>query len=148
MTFWSWLQKSTKSCPEVSFWWLWCLSGFGAWNRQKQILKFRFNAFMGSAPVDNKINRRSIDLMMALVPDVAKINARSLDSMTFWPWLQKSTISFPEASIWWLYGLGFRSQQNQPQKFRFADFLALAPGVDKDKAQVGLAVFVILFDWN
>ena len=50
--------------------------------------------------------------MIAIVaPEVNKSSAEGLDSMTFWPCS--------------------RSQQNQSQKFRFDDFLALGPEIDK-----------------
>ena len=54
---------------------------YGSRSRQNHSQKSRFNDFL------------------ALVPEVHKINHRSLDLMTFWPWLQKSTKSFPELSI-------------------------------------------------
>ena len=38
---------------------------------------------------------------------------------------------FPGGSIWWLFGMGSRSRQNQSQEARFDDFLALALEVDK-----------------
>ena len=74
------------------------------------------------------------DDFMALAPEVNKINPRSLDLLNFWPWLQKSTKSTPEALIQWLSGLGSRSRQNVCLKSRFDDFddfLALAPEIDK-----------------
>ena len=88
--FWPWLQKSTKSVPWVSMWWL---CSFG--------------------------------------PRIDKINTRNLDLRTFWHWRQKSAKSIPEVSMWWFSVLGCKSRQNQSQKSRFDDFVALAPEVDK-----------------
>ena len=56
--------------------------------------------------------------------------AFGLDLMTFWPSRQKAINSFPKQRFD-DYSLGTRRQQNQSQKSRFDDVLALAPEVDK-----------------
>ena len=80
MTLWPWPQKSTKSIPEVSICWL---SGLASRRQQSQSQKSWFND----------------SLALALAPEVNKISPRSFDLLTFWPWLQKSTKSVPEALI-------------------------------------------------
>jgi hypothetical protein len=85
------------------------------------------------------------DDFIALAPEVNKINPGSSDLLKFWPWLQKSTKSAPEALIPWLSGLGSRSRQHDSQKFRFDDFddfLALAPEIDKISTR-SLALMII-----
>ena len=77
VTLWPWPQKSTKSIPEVSIQWL---SGLGSGSRQNYTQKPRFDSFL------------------ALAPEIDKINTRSLNLMTFWPWLSKPRFSDQRAS--------------------------------------------------
>ena len=47
----------------------------------------------------NQSQHVRINDFLASAPEVDKTNPRSLDLMTFWPWLQKSTKPFPGGSI-------------------------------------------------
>ena len=148
MTLLPWLQRSTKSIPEVS---IWRLSSLGSRSRQNLTQKSRFDDFLVLAPEVDKTIPRSIDLM-TFWPWLQKLtksfpevsiwwsssiwlqNSTHIQNFRFhdpWPWLQRSTKSIPEVSIWRLSGLGSRSGQTHPQKSRFDDCLALAPEVVK-----------------
>ena len=98
MSFWHWLQKSTKSKPEVLIWWL---------------------VGLGSRSRPNRSQKCWFDDSLALAPEVDKIDPRNVDLMTFWHWLQKSTKSIPEVLIYKLSGLGSRIRQNRSQKISF-----------------------------
>ena len=47
----------------------------------------------------NQSQHVRINDFLASAPEVDKTNPRTLDLMTFWPWLQKSTKPFPRGSI-------------------------------------------------
>jgi hypothetical protein len=76
--------------------------------------------------------KKHLDLMsfLALPAEVDKINPRSLDVMSSCPRLQESAKSIPRGfDLMMLYAA--EVDQNQMQKSRFDDLLALAPEVDK-----------------
>ena len=86
--------------------------------RNPLFLYFLKKSLKNSIEKGTKIEPKSLDSMtcLTLAPEVGKINPRRLDFVTFWPWLQKSLKSISEVQIWWLSGLGSRSQQNQSLK--------------------------------
>jgi hypothetical protein len=51
------------------------------------------------SPEIDKIDPRSVDLMIFWPPEIDKIDPRSVDLMTFWLWFQNSTNSIPEVLI-------------------------------------------------
>ena len=53
----------------------------------------------GSRSQQNQYQKPPLNDFLALAPEVNKSSARSLDLMTFWPWLQKSTKLIPEVPI-------------------------------------------------
>ena len=81
-----------------------------------------------------------------MAPNVDETNARMIELMPFWRWLQMSTEPIPGCSIWWLSGqstesipicsiywlsgTGSKCRRNRSQDAWFHDFLAMAPDVD------------------
>ena len=124
MTLWPWPQTLWKSIPEVL---IWRFSGIGPRSREKQSQKSRFDTFL------------------TLATEIEKINPRSPDSMTFQPWLKKSTKPVPGGSIWWHSSLGSRHRENQSKEARFDDFLAWAP--EADKTSPGMLDLMIFWPW-
>ena len=70
MNFQPWLKKSAKPVLGNSIWWL---SGLGYRRRENQSKEARFDDFL------------------VLAPEVIKTSPMRLDSVVFWPWIQKST---------------------------------------------------------
>ena len=76
----------------------------------QSIQKSRFGDFLALVPKVNKnqIQKSRFDDLLALAPGVGKINPRSLDLMSLWPWLQKSAKAVSEVPIWWDCGFVFQ----------------------------------------